>query len=85
MAQRITLKRGREGVRRWRSHRGWTQEQLGAALGLDGSTIRHFESGRRGLPLAIRVWLFEMSDVPIRLLLTSDEQATVKRAAEALG
>ena len=83
MAQ--TLRRGREGVRRWRDRRGWTQAQLAAALGVDGSTIRHFESGRRSLPLELRVTLHVVTAVPIRLLLTPGEHRTIRTAAEALG
>jgi len=79
-----TLRKGREGVRRWRSRRGWTQAQLAQALGVDGSTVRHFESGRRSLPLETRVKLHVVADVPIQHLLTRGELRAVMIAAEGL-
>jgi repressor LexA len=41
----------RQKIRAERESRGWSAEKLGELVGLEGSAIRHYETGRRGIKI----------------------------------
>ncbi|MBF0474085.1 MAG: LexA family transcriptional regulator [Nitrospirae bacterium] len=43
----------RKKIRSERNRHGWTAEQLGDMVGLDGAAILHYETGRRGIRIEI--------------------------------
>lgn len=46
-----------EEVAAFRAARGWSQRELGLHLGLDGSAVSLWETGRRGVPRLVRLAL----------------------------
>lgn len=75
---------GQRAVRAWRLRQcpKVSQDSLAKELGLDGSYVRHFEAGRKMLPLEARIALHKRTDVPLSMLLSSVERSLVAVATE---
>ena len=59
-------------IRAWRLKRGYTQDQVAAAIGITQTALSHYETGKRRLLLSTTLALAGALDVPVCELVDSE-------------
>ena len=76
---------GMASLRRWREAQNPTVEyvDIGTRLKCHPDQLRHFERGRRALPLEVAIPLHHLTGIPVEHLLTAQQRRVWARMAPA--
>ena len=66
-------------LKKLRQERGWSQEQLGQKIGIEGNRISRYERGALWPSLDLMVGLAKSFDVSVDYLLRSDNEVAISK------